>query len=64
MRSVFSSRKRYVTMMVENIPVYIPQIRKIQEKMNGEKERDGKQSNRRFYNATDRRFLLQGINAE
>lgn len=58
MRSVFSSRKRYVTMMVENIPVYIPQIRKIQEKMNGEKERDGKQSNRRFYNATDRRFLL------
>lgn len=38
MRSVFSSRKRYVTMMVENIPVYIPQIRKIQEKMNGEKD--------------------------
>ena len=39
MCSVFSSRKRYVTMVVENVPVYISKIRKIQEKMNGEKER-------------------------
>lgn len=38
MCSVFSSRKRYVTMVVENIPVYISKIRKIQEKMNGEKK--------------------------